>query len=187
MMQCNQRMLDPSILAQLLRVEHEIGMLFWKTRPRHFFKHEGDFKSWNTRLAGKQAFSLKPDGYIDGDVLSIPHKAHRVVWALYHGVMPTTSLDHINGNPSDNRIGNLREVDHQANARNANRRRNNKSGVTGVSMTGKRWLASIRHDGRQLSLGTFATIEEAAAARKKAEAAYGYYPTHGLTLEERAS
>ena len=34
---------------------------------------------------------------------------HQAVWALYKGCWPEGQLDHINGNPRDNRIENLRE------------------------------------------------------------------------------
>jgi len=48
---------------------------------------------------------------------------------------------------------------------------NNKSGVRGVSLDNSRgkWVAYIKVDGKQYTLGRFKTIEEAAAARKAAE------------------
>lgn len=36
------------------------------------------------------------------------HRAHRVVWVLHHGRLPTEAIEHINGNRFDNRIENLR-------------------------------------------------------------------------------
>ena len=35
---------------------------------------------------------------------------HRIVWALCYNELPTTTIDHINGDKHDNRIENLREV-----------------------------------------------------------------------------
>ena len=38
------------------------------------------------------------------------YMAHRVAWALYYGKWPDHTIDHINRDPSDNRIDNLRDV-----------------------------------------------------------------------------
>ena len=35
---------------------------------------------------------------------------HRLAWLYVHGCWPTEDIDHINGDPSDNRIANLREA-----------------------------------------------------------------------------
>ena len=45
--------------------------------------------------------------------------AHRIAWFLYHGKWPEKYIDHINGNRSDNRIENLREVSHSENCKNS--------------------------------------------------------------------
>lgn len=89
-------------------------------------------------------------------------------------------IDHINGNRVDNRFLNLRSCDHETNMRNAPKRKDCASGYPGVSLykpTGK-WQARIgvnrtNSDGR-ISLGHFATFEEAVAARQAAETEYGY-------------
>ena len=60
-------------------------------------------------------------GYVVFDVLLKSGRAfvnlHQVVWVLQYGCMPT-QIDHINGNPKDNRIENLREVSRSENDMN---------------------------------------------------------------------
>lgn len=81
-------------------------------------------------------------------------------------------VDHINRNKKDNRSINLRNTNKSVNAFNCDRRKTNKSGVTGVwwRKDTNRWSAEIKKDGKKISLGCFGSFEEAVIARKKAEA-----------------
>jgi hypothetical protein len=90
--------------------------------------------------------------------------AHRLAWLIHYGNFPDCNLDHINGDPSDNRIANLRLANYQQN--NANRRGWGKSlsGVKGVSMKNGRWFAQIMVNRKNMHLGYFDTIEAAASA-----------------------
>ena len=58
---------------------------------------------------------------------------HRAVWAVVHGYLPMI-IDHINGNPYDNRIENLREVSASENNMNTIHpwRPNARTGLPGV-------------------------------------------------------
>lgn len=107
-------------------------------------------------------------------------KAHRVAWYLVHGEWPK-AIDHINGDPGDNRLDNLRIAGQAENMRNASLYSNNKSGVPGVRWRADkgRWVASIKVDGRHISLGSHLEFDAAVAARKNAETKYGFHPNHG--------
>lgn len=95
-----------------------------------------------------------------------------------HGVDPD-DIDHINGDPSDNRLENLRNVSHEVNGRNLARRKNNTSGVTGVSRHGSKWVARICPSRRTIYIGIFDSFDDAVAARRAAEVKYGYHPNRG--------
>jgi hypothetical protein len=105
-----------------------------------------------------------------------------VAFAIYYGRWPDGQLDHINGDRRDNRIANLREVSNAENSRNAGRRRDNTSGVVGVSSTSSRlnpWRAYIKIGDRVRHLGRFPSIKTAADARRAAERQHGYHENHG--------
>lgn len=87
---------------------------------------------------------------------------------------PGQIVDHINGDPLDNRRGNLRLGDKCLNSVNRGPASNNTSGHRGVSFDRSRgkWCARLKVYGRERYLGRFNTIEEAIAARRDAEAHY---------------
>ena len=87
---------------------------------------------------GHPAGSLDKDGYVRIRISSIDYQAHRLAWAYVHGDFPEGEqpfIDHINGNPSDNRITNLKISSQAENNKNKKMKSNNTSGVTGVSRT----------------------------------------------------
>jgi hypothetical protein len=87
---------------------------------------------------------------------------HRLIMGNPKGMV----IDHINRDGLDNRRGNLRIATHAENIRNQGIRKNNTSGIKGVSLvpsTG-RWQARIMVWGQAKFLGTFATSQEAHAA-----------------------
>jgi HNH endonuclease len=60
------------------------------------------------------------------------YKAHRLIWMYHYGTFPQNVIDHKNGNKSDNRIENLRDVKQAENVRATNRKPNYETGVIGV-------------------------------------------------------
>jgi len=83
-------------------------------------------------------------------------------------------VDHINGNPLDNRRDNLRICSNSANLRNGNLRINNTSGYKGVSWdkSRKKWATVIKVKYKSIHLGRYISFEDAVKARKEAEAKY---------------
>jgi hypothetical protein len=160
----------------------ETGALTWKERVSEPGVRTRNVNAWNTRYAGKPAFGyVDAAGYGRGSFEGQMLLAHRVLWALHHGRWPSEFLDHINGDPADNRLVNLREVDATGNQQNLRLRRSSQTGVTGVSRHSgcDKFVAQINERGRHHYLGIYPTIAAAAAARKEAEREYGFHPNHG--------
>lgn len=115
----------------------------------------------------------------------------RYFWCVYQGY-PTTNIgkrpngraitlhqfllghapegfewDHRDRDRLNNRRSNLRLATDTLNSRNRGIQKNNKSGVRGVieARVRGRWIAGITVNGKRKQIGTFSTIEEAAAAR----------------------
>lgn len=177
-------MIEPCTIAQLreiLDLDITTGRLTWRPRGSHLFAAQDRCDVWNSRFAGKPAFEyVGVYGYRRGSIFNRSVLAHRVVWALHTGSWPSGELDHINGDGSDNRPGNLRDVGRDQNGKNLALRRSNRSGTPGVDqMPCGSWRARIKVSRQHLHLGTFATEAEAVAARKLAEVEHGFHPNHG--------
>lgn len=171
--------IDIPLLRQLLAYDPETGALTWLKRPRELFPTLRAWAIWNGRYAGTAALAANSNGARQGNIFARRTYAHRAAWALYHGAWPEGVIDHINGNPADNRIVNLRDVPQATNMRNQNERNTNTSGVTGVVPYWSKWKAQITVDGRNINLGHFRTRDEAIVARKAAERRHGFHPNHG--------
>jgi hypothetical protein len=182
---------DPLItvdqLRDLISYDAVTGKLTWRARPLHYFSDDGrgaiwSSRKWNARYAGTPALaSVEANGYGHGDILGLRYKAHRVAWALHYGAWPNQDIDHIDGDPQNNRIGNLRLVSDTENMRNQKLNAKNTSGHMGVYWHGSRskWCAFIKINRRKKHLGLFPTKDGAISARKAAERQYGFHPNHG--------
>lgn len=120
--------------------------------------------------AGTEAGCVDKDGYRNITVKCKRYLAHRLAWFYVHGALPTFDLDHINRDRSDNRIANLRKSCDVENGQNKGVAKNNKSGARGVHWckTYSKWRAGIRVGGKQIDLGRFDTVKEAAQAYAQA-------------------
>lgn len=114
--------------------------------------------------AGSIAGTVNAGGYLYIRVGKRQCLQHRMAWLYMHGDLPDY-LDHLNGNPGDNRISNLRPATYSENGANQRKHRDGANPHKGVYQTKYgRWQAKILVQGKRLHLGNFQTKEEALTA-----------------------
>lgn len=126
--------------------------------------------TWNIKagsrgVAGSLAGHSRKDGYVTVKIDKQRFFAHRLAWFFVNGSWPNGLIDHIDGNPANNRISNLRDVSHSKNMHNRKKPQvNNTHGFLGVKRAANGWVACLRRPGMKSYIGRFATPEEAQAA-----------------------
>lgn len=132
--------------------DYQEGALYWR------------IDRGSNAKAGNRAGRLLKTGYRSIHVSGRRYQEHRLIFLWWHGVLPE-QIDHVNGIKDDNRIANLRRATHSTNQVNTPDRQS-ASGVRGVRFVDKtgRWAARIYLNGKEIRVGTFATLDEASAA-----------------------
>lgn len=163
------------------------------------------WNSWNgayrksvRREGGDKAGTLKyrnnePKGsevIVNGYVYQVPH----IIWYLNCGEEVSTNhvIDHIDGNPHNNSIVNLRKITHAENSRNRKIQSNNCSGISGVYFMNNGWgrdyvVATANRNQKYFSihdLGYEGALQRAVSWRTKQIATLnttgaGYTERHG--------
>lgn len=115
---------------------------------------------WSTRRGNSTSYAQAANRSADGKWR--PIKLHRFLWAAW-GMGPAKEIDHKNRNGLDCRRSNLRAATRSQNEAN-------KTGLAGrvlpkgVRRNRRKWEARLKKNGKQIYLGNFSTIEEAAQA-----------------------
>ena len=124
--------------------EYKNGKLFWKK--------DGTEAGWTDNL-----------GYRSIGINRKTYKTHRLIFLFHKNYLPSF-IDHIDGDPSNNAIENLREASKMQNSWNQKVRVTNKSGIKGVGWNekAKAWGARCMLNYKSYFLGRFKTKEEAA-------------------------
>lgn len=126
---------------------------------------------WNwSKAKGGYVIRCQYIGYFNGKRKNKVIYMHRVVNQTPEGM----ETDHINGDKLDNRKANLRSASRSNNAINKPKQANNTSGYKGVywNKQSKKWLAAIKVNNKQIHIGLFPAIEDAATAYNLAALKY---------------
>ncbi len=134
-------------VREILHYDPETGIFTRKVRLAQ--RHQAGDRACGNPIKG---------GHLRVAFDSTKYLAHRLAWLYIHGEWPKGMIDHINGNPADNRLANLRDVNARINMENIRRARaSNKSGYLGVYWHGQngKWVARIQVDKKGIYIGCF--------------------------------
>jgi len=152
-------------VERLLDLNRETGELRWTANAA--------FGRLTQRIAGH----VGSGGYLSVKIGKRMHLGHRIVWLLVHGEWPAKSIDHIDGNRSNNAPINLRLANASENAQNRAAATKSSSGLLGAihrKATRRRrecWESRIKLDGVSKWIGRFTSPEAAHAAYIAAKSA----------------
>ena len=132
--------------------------------PKGFWQRSAE----ELAIAYPPSYANNNTGYIEVKRNKRMILLHRWLWNELVGTIPEGfQVDHKNGVRTDNRIENLRVVEHKVNSQNQSKRSDNKSGVTGVgwTMPAAKWRARWYENGK-LCAKCFDDFEDACKHRE---------------------
>lgn len=138
----------------------------------HYSLDTGEWR-WLVTLAsaapaGKKAGSMGQDGYRKIKIDGRHYRGPRLVFLYMIGRWPVDQVDHVDGNPENDRWENLREATTAQNQANTRKHLDSNSRFKGTTNSKysrrKPYVARIQVDGERIFLGYFSTPEAAHAA-----------------------
>lgn len=159
--------------------DYKEGALYYKRRGAEEFSTKGSVTKHLNSVGGMYGtpHGNRKTKYIHGSISNRKWLAHTLIWIYHYGRYPKGTLDHIDGDGTNNQISNLREATPQDQCRNHPKRINNSSGFNGVTKrkdSGK-WVVYIsgKYDSQHDDL--VAAIKR----RKELNLLQGYHENHG--------
>lgn len=135
-------------------------------------------KTGDSVKIGDKAGWHKHSGYMCVSVLAKSIYIHRVIFLMFHGYLPKY-IDHIDGNPSNNKIENLREATQSQNMANSSRTNKKKLKGTTFCKKQKKWISAIMINYKRIHIGYFKTeLEAHNAYTKKADEYFKEFARH---------
>ena len=126
----------------------------------------------NTRI-GVPIGGINALGYVQTSVHNKKYYLHRLIFLYHHGFLPE-SVDHVDGDRSNNRIENLRAASLHQNNYNVKTPKTNKSGVKNVHWNKKNnnWNVTLAANNKSMYFGSFDDLELAALVAEEARNLY---------------
>ena len=158
---------DAEYLRECFSYAPDTGILTWRERPLDHFSCRALGEDFNRRWAGQPAGTVARQKYGSARILvklnCASFQSARLIWALQTGKTIFNAIDHIDGDATNNRWGNLREVTTIQNGQNRTHKSKSEGGVVGVNLcrrTGK-WRAGVTLNKKYVWLGHYENHEEA--------------------------
>ncbi len=141
------------------------GRIFSTYRGRKYYRRPVSEIGKGQKDNGRRTICLKASGRRQETTVA------RIVWECFKGPLPGyREIDHIDNDPTNTRLGNLRSATQAEVTRNSGMRKNNASGFKGVSLNRRngRYQAKIVNDRKQIHLGWYESARDAAIAYDEA-------------------
>ena len=148
--------------------EYKDGELLWKI-DRHSNKVKGKIVGYFSKTS-KKGVRINGKSYL----------IHRLIFMMFYGYFPK-EVDHIDNNPYNNKIENLREATRIQNQYNIRKPITNSSGFKNVSWNKKsqKWGVRIQFNKKAKHIGVFDDIELADLVAQEARDKYhGTFAKH---------
>lgn len=148
---------------------------------KELLHYNPDTGIFTRKKSNNKSGTLTYSGYIRILIKNKPYYAHRLAWLYIYGYFPKM-IDHIDNDRANNSLHNLREVTDTENSCNLRIRKDNKSGIKGVSWfkRDKNWRARIQLNKKNIHLGYFDDINDAKNAIIEARIKiHGEFANHG--------
>lgn len=166
---------------RFIMLTQEFVTSLFEYKDGHLFRKISQGNSKKGSLAGN-TFNR---GYRQVSIEKKSYLVHRVIFLMHHGYMPEF-VDHIDKDKTNDRIENLRLATKSQNAMNCHVRKDNTSGIRGVTWdkAKKKWLSQIQIDNKHKFIGRFDLLSDAKKAYEiEAKQHFGdfYVPATGET------
>lgn len=157
-------------VAALFTYDKKLGVLRWRKDRVAPLRNHVSIKAKKGDIAGW----VNDSGYRIIMFGGKKHRATKLIWLLRYHKLPEFEIDHRNGLRCDDRLSNLREATSHQNKCNTKLRSDNASGYKGVCWSKQqgKWRATIKTDKKQVHLGFYDDVKQAAKAYQLAAPKY---------------